>query len=283
MRTEVCSVKNARDYMEDRYSVNSRVCRGAYFFAVYDGHGGNTISDACADDMPDTVCKLMDISGDDAKYALVEALKRIDRKCLDAVVSNEGHACGTTVCMGLLDRKAKKLTVANVGDSRMVVRTASGMRQITDDHCMEHAGDRARIARQGGRVIRDTFGGERVMGVLNMTRALGDWYLRPFVSPEPDVYTYTLGRKDKYICTASDGLWDVMTMDDVMGIVDKALSASETGRQTIDPRSTSARSRNASTTPKRQRNIARTLVDEAIRRGSTDNITVVLTHITDPM
>ena len=53
------------------------------------------------------------------------------------------------------------------------------------------------------------FGTPRVMGVLNLTRALGDWYLRPYISQTPTVTQHPIA-PGNVIVLASDGLWDVV-------------------------------------------------------------------------
>ena len=50
--------------------------------------------------------------------------------------------------------------------------------------------------------------GARVFGVLAMSRAIGDSYLKPYVIPDPEVRV--LERKDgedEFLILASDGLW----------------------------------------------------------------------------
>ena len=53
--------------------------------------------------------------------------------------------------------------------------------------------------------------GHRVMGVLAMSRAIGDHCLRPYVIPEPEISAFARHPGDELLLLASDGLWDVMT------------------------------------------------------------------------
>ena len=67
-----------------------------------------------------------------------------------------------------------------------------------------------RIQAAGGRVI--FWDGARVFGVLAMSRAIGDSYLKPFVIADPEVRV--MERKDgedEFLILASDGLWDVVS------------------------------------------------------------------------
>ncbi|TVU01877.1 hypothetical protein EJB05_18741 [Eragrostis curvula] len=83
---------------------------------------------------------------------------------------------------------------------------------VFDGHGCSHP-DRpdelARIEAAGGRVIY--WDGARVLGVLAMSRAIGDGYLKPYVSSEPEVTVTERTDEDECLILASDGLWDVVT------------------------------------------------------------------------
>ncbi|URD79656.1 phosphatase 2C [Musa troglodytarum] len=66
-----------------------------------------------------------------------------------------------------------------------------------------------RIEAAGGRVIY--WDGARVLGVLAMSRAIGDSYLKPYVIPEPEVRVLDREEGDECLILASDGLWDVVS------------------------------------------------------------------------
>ncbi|KAF3573726.1 hypothetical protein F2Q69_00063696, partial [Brassica cretica] len=66
-----------------------------------------------------------------------------------------------------------------------------------------------RIQEAGGRVIY--WDGPRVLGVLATSRAIGDNYLKPYVSSEPEVTVTDRTEEDEFMILASDGLWDVVT------------------------------------------------------------------------
>ena len=62
--------------------------------------------------------------------------------------------------------------------------------------------------------------GARVFGVLAMSRAIGDSYLKPYVIPDPEVRV--LERKDgedEFLILASDGLWDVVSNEVACNVV----------------------------------------------------------------
>jgi protein phosphatase PTC1 len=45
--------------------------------------------------------------------------------------------------------------------------------------------------------------------LLAVTRSFGDFYLKPYVSVKPFSSSLKLGKTDKFIILACDGLWDV--------------------------------------------------------------------------
>lgn len=249
--------------MEDRHNVVRDVARDTHLIGVYDGHGGHAVSDMCAGMFPSLLSVLLpaayrDVNipeGRECNAALKDAIRRVDARAAERGVAD---FCGSTVCMALAQPSRSNLTVANIGDSRMVLKSCGKMFALTKDHNPRHPGERARILRNGGRITTDLLGTERVMGALNMTRSLGDRYLRPHVSPNPVISKYSLQDGDEYIVVATDGLWDVLSNTDVMHIVDAYFRIKGTKPDGAMPH-----------------NVARELVNVAIARGSTDNITVV--------
>lgn len=93
---------------------------------------------------------------------------------------------------------------------------------IVSDMYRSHREDETRrIKALGGRVIY--WGRWRVQGVLAVSRAIGDVNLKPYVSAEPEFLTKTMTADDDlmYMVLASDGLWDVMSNQDVATFIMK--------------------------------------------------------------
>jgi protein phosphatase 1L len=103
---------------------------------------------------------------------------------------------------------------ANAGDTRVVINTAEGCLSLTKDHKPEFPEERRRIESLGGEVI--SYGVARVQGVLSMSRALGDAYLKPYITAEPRIIEGFLGMENHFAILACDGVWDVLTQEDVM-------------------------------------------------------------------
>lgn len=92
---------------------------------------------------------------------------------------------------------------------------------------------------------------DRVNGTLAVSRSFGD-VKYGCVNPEPEIINYGLTGNEDFLLLACDGLTDVMTPIDILEIV-KTASKDERGEEQISQR----------------------LVNAALDRGSTDNISVV--------
>jgi protein phosphatase 2C len=87
---------------------------------------------------------------------------------------------------------ARARTLPRAGDSRAVLRRGGAVVPLTDDHKPERTDEAERVRKAGGHVF--FWQGARVMGVLAMSRAIGDTGLRPYVIPEPEVGSERGGR-----------------------------------------------------------------------------------------
>lgn len=118
----------------------------------------------------------------------------------------------------------------------------------------------------GGQVL--FFNGARVMGLLAMSRAIGDRSLRPFVIPDPEVTIISRLPEDQLLILASDGLWDVVNNQEACTLAMRCMQK--------------ARDKGACET-NAARLTATVLARAAIDRGSRDNITVVVVDLRPPV
>ncbi|KXZ53520.1 hypothetical protein GPECTOR_7g970 [Gonium pectorale] len=190
-----------------------------------------------------------------------EALKEAFVKT-DAEFANDGCAAmvGSTALVALVG--TRKVWLANCGDSRAVLCRKGKAIQLTDDHKPEREDEAERVEKAGGQVL--FWNGHRVMGVLAMSRAIGDHGLRPYIIPEPEVSVVCRREDDDFLLLASDGLWDVMANQEATNLCIRCIKrAREKGA-----------SRNAAV-----RIAASVLTKAAIDRGSKDNVTVVIVDL----
>lgn len=246
------------------------VCHGRYlnlddcdYMAVFDGHGGAETSHFCAQHLHGHLAELLKLQSREAdlnasaRSCLVEAFMITQKK-----IEAQKVGGGATGIVALVTNDT--LFVANAGDSRAVVATvrkhkSESIRRLSTDHKPDLPSEEQRIREAGGTVTKiNAFNGRviaRVNGVLAVSRALGDVFLQPYVTAEPEVTEHRLraGRgEQETLIVACDGLWDVLSDEEVFDLLDAS-------QVHDDPRAAAELLRKA-----------------ALERNSTDNISVVV-------
>mmetsp|Transcript_9535 Transcript_9535/g.23136 ORF Transcript_9535/g.23136 Transcript_9535/m.23136 type:complete len:531 (-) Transcript_9535:143-1735(-) len=279
-----------RNYMEDRYAIedmgavqvevspiplksqnknddgvevafgqrkNRRLKMPLTWVGVYDGHGGDKASQFCSDWMSSYV-KNEESYPFDLGYAMKNAFTSIDE---DFVAT--GHPDGSTACATTLVG-GRRIVCANAGDSRaIVVRRDGTVVRLSRDHKPGMPDETRRISELGGRVIY--WGRWRVEGLLAVSRSVGDASLKPYVTAEPEVCEYDIGKDDWFLVLSSDGVWDVMDNEEAAHVVIASSCVMEEGQLKIDTN--------------RFKWAARNLCDHAKSCGSTDNFSCVVVDL----
>ena len=121
------------------------------------------------------------------------------------------------------------IVFANCGDSRALLSRNGGQIVFaTADHKPYNENEKLRIEKAGGSVII-----QRVNGSLAVSRALGDFdYKRvenlpcteQLVSAEPELTCIERSPDDEFLVLACDGIWDVMSNQEVVDFVRYRLS-----------------------------------------------------------
>ncbi|CAH0493591.1 unnamed protein product [Peronospora farinosa] len=229
---------------------------------------------------------------------LRDSVHRLDQ---EVIAKNEWKFQGSTAVGVLLFEDV--LYSLNVGDSRAVLCRSGDAVELTRDHKPNDPQERARIESLGGLVQWhgyvdaqgepiEPYGAYRVNGNLAVARAIGDRDSRPFVIGEAEIRQYDIEYdKDDFIVIASDGLWDVFTSCEVVEFVQDVMSGELGGRESwssgghSDTRVpifkwsqqySSDRSMIKAARRRRKVQIANYLVQEALFRGTSDNVSVVV-------
>ncbi|KAJ0249786.1 PPM-type phosphatase domain-containing protein [Hirschfeldia incana] len=181
----------------------------------------------------------------DLKEAFLKAFKVVDRELIfDGSVD---CFCSGTTAVTLI-KHGEYLVVGNVGDSRAVVGTRDSENglvavQLTVDLKPNLPAEEERIKKCRGRVfaLRDEPEVCRVWlpncdsPGLAMARAFGDFCLKNFgLISVPDVSFRRLTEKDEFVVLATDGIWDVLSNEEVVGIVASAPSRSSAARAIVE-------------------------------------------------
>lgn len=164
------------------------------------------------------------------REACANAFEAMDKE-LKLQANMDCNFSGTTAVCAI--KQGKDLIIANLGDSRAVLATMSGTGylkavQLTTDQKPSVPQEAERIKRCNGRVfaLKDE---PSVMRVwlpdedcpgLAMARSLGDFRLkRHGVVSEPQVTHRRVAPGDLFIILATDGVWDVLSNEEVVSIV----------------------------------------------------------------
>lgn len=207
----VVSRQGPRESMEDRHVVARGA--GGLFGGVYDGHGGAAAAELAAARLHEAFFEALG-PGVRPEAAFALAYGDVDGRL-------RAPRCGTTAATFFL--RDGRLTVAHVGDARIVLVGDGGALALTRDHRVGDPEERVRVLAAGADiagpyVVRGDYG-------LMMTRSLGDrWFRRVGVVPEPEVATRPLRATDRHVVVASDGLWDELDTAQVGRVVAAAES-----------------------------------------------------------
>ncbi len=303
--TSVRSYQGHRSYMEDAYVLSD----DGLFAAVFDGHGGSSVSGYLRQNI---VQKLQAKAPTDEQSnikALKEALAELDEEVLAVEHWKFQGSTALAIIVSLEPQGGGRIITANVGDSRAVLSRRGHAIDLSHDHKPNTPKEVERIQAHGGDIswfgFHDAYGAPmegtgvfRINGNLAVARSIGDLTERPYVTGEADVDSFPIDHEgDQFIIIATDGLWDVFSSEEavqyvhtVMGGALGSLMERRTSGYKAMPRKDGHR---ASSSPrvtlndysndrgliraallKRKTLMARYLTDEAIRRGTLDNITV---------
>eukprot|EP01119_Soliformovum_irregulare_P024922 TRINITY_DN9062_c0_g1_i2.p1 TRINITY_DN9062_c0_g1~~TRINITY_DN9062_c0_g1_i2.p1 ORF type:complete len:415 (+),score=113.84 TRINITY_DN9062_c0_g1_i2:99-1343(+) len=239
-----------RPTMEDEIVIKGRL-RGRDdedFVAVFDGHGGAASSEFSAHHLFGILESKLD-EFEDPPRCLKDAFIEVN-----TMIRQQNVSGGTTAIVVFFQRD--QCYVANAGDSRAVLYQHSKVIRMSKDHKPDDPEEEKRIVEAGGivtRIVAPKLGKtiSRVNGMLAVSRALGDIFLQPYVSPEPDITQFRItGSRDEFVILACDGLWDVMSDEEACQIASSEIHDPETA--------------------------ASKLRDAAFKKSSTDNISVVV-------
>ncbi|KAK0711334.1 phosphatase 2C-like domain-containing protein [Lasiosphaeris hirsuta] len=176
--------------------------------------------------------------------AAEEALKSDDIKPAEATTSLAAPEAAHARLKGSASRQ-RVLYTANVGDARIILCRSGKALRLSYDHKGSDENEGKRISNAGGLILNN-----RVNGVLAVTRALGDTYMKDLVTGHPyTTETVIQPELDEFIIIACDGLWDVCSDQDAVDLV----------RHIQEPVTA-----------------AKLLVDHALARFSTDNLSCMI-------
>jgi len=210
--------------------VNFRGKDDEHIFGVFDGHGGTECARFVGHHFPLLLEKFLQDESISVEDALRKVFDTLNEWCV-----NYGIPHGSCAVVSYF--KADKIYTACVGDSRSILArrsvlggaispgsvdrtTKSGTAKLIPE-CLSPVlkpldpEESGRIKDLGGFVSKNG----RVLGVLAVSRALGDVQFHPYVTHIPMITTVDLDDTVRAVCLACDGVWDVFTQQEVVDLV----------------------------------------------------------------
>eukprot|EP01097_Dermamoeba_algensis_P010645 TRINITY_DN7941_c0_g1_i1.p1 TRINITY_DN7941_c0_g1~~TRINITY_DN7941_c0_g1_i1.p1 ORF type:complete len:566 (+),score=120.48 TRINITY_DN7941_c0_g1_i1:74-1771(+) len=245
-------------------------------FAIFDGHAGPEVSRLCKNVFASQIFKLIVEYNGDVKKALMRSFHDVDKAALSSGQSH-GWISGSTALVVLL--VGIELFVANAGDTEAIISKTNKKQAshatftveiISEKHRTSNFRERDRIIRRGG-IIED----EKLFGALEVSRAIGDLPFRmpwckkwlsinstdskedegKFLISEPHVYRRRLSATDEFLVMATDGIWDVLSYEEVAKSVYNSIKSEENAFVACEK-----------------------VVKKAIKAGSADNCTIIIVY-----
>ncbi|KAK7330002.1 hypothetical protein VNO77_24186 [Canavalia gladiata] len=234
---------------------NNGLCEEAIsFYGVFDGHGGKSAAQFVRDHLPRVIVEDADFPMKLEKVvtrSFLETDVKFARSCSIESSLSSGTTALTAIIFG------RSLLVANAGDCRAVLSRGGGATEMSKDHRPLCIKERTRIESLGGSIDDGYLNGQ-----LGVTRALGNWHLEGMkemngkggpLSAEPELKLITLTKEDEFLIIGSDGIWDVFRSQNAVDFARRRLQEHNDVRQ-----------------------CCKEIIREAIKRGATDNLTVVM-------
>lgn len=288
------SVCGRRRDMEDALAVYPSFSQDLHFYGVYDGHGCSHVATKCKDRMHEIVKEEVESSESSSwEEKMVKSFSKMDEevtnwpnqsdddnrspstKCRCELQPPQCDAVGSTAVVAVVS--PDRIVISNCGDSRAVLCRKGVAIPLSSDHKPDRPDELTRIEEAGGRVIY--WDGARVLGVLAMSRAIGDNYLKPYVISEPEVTITERSGEDECLILASDGLWDVVSNETACGVVRMCLRSRKPASPPMSPGNDLVVEAGSESSDKACSDASILLTKLALARHSTDNVSVVVVDL----
>lgn len=218
----------------------SKLCELTFaFIGVFDGHNGSAAAEYTAKNLYQVI--LNQKYTEQPKAVLEASFKRLNNDFLST-----GIRGGTTAICALIMQKT--IYVCNVGDSRAILCRGGKAIALSEDHKCTREDEKKRIEKLGGRIIHYC-GTWRVDGCLNMTRAIGNRDLQPYVIADPEIQEHSIQPEDKFLILVSDGVLEKLSNQDTCDLAKSCKNVQEASQK---------------------------ITDHALKMGSCDNITTLV-------
>jgi len=244
-----CTTKGHRSSMEDSstllYPFNT-AC--SMFLGVFDGHAGINCSNYLSNTLPAELQRFTKLGKCSLpnQEMIEQVFHQTDQQWLELAKNKAIEDGSTALCLAL---EGSELIVANCGDSRALLVRGDKIVPLTRDHKPEDDDEKKRIIKSGGKVI-----GGRLQGKLGVSRAFGNYEFKAakYLVSDPEIKEVTLESDAHFLVIGCDGLYEKFSNDEIVSFIKQKISS------------------------KPLEGVIQQLVEEALDRGTEDNITVMV-------
>lgn len=261
MSCHVISLKGARPQNEDTHQIilnldgKDTTIKDINFYLINDGHGGKTVSEYLKDNLPKFFVDKRVQYPIPKKY-VINVSDHIQKTLKEQSFSNNQGSTSLAVIHFKYNGE-NYLNVINTGDSRCILCRDTFAIPLTTDHKPYWPTELHRINQLGGKIVFDGF--DWRIKDLSVSRAYGDVSATPFLTHRPDLFRYKLDKNDKFMIISCDGATDTLANHELVNYV--LLNCYDSSLKTRINQNV---------------NIAKKLAEHAIKKGSTDNVSIIV-------
>ena len=191
-------------------------------FELFDGHGGEDISNFLQQNFAQIYKQYLEINNYDIPKSLTNTFKELDEMIKESLINCDGMGSTGTIVHLFWETNSKLMVyTGNVGDSRVSLISPTHIIRLSYDHRMSDEKEKNRILESGIEVIEDRIGGE-----LMLTRIFGDYEFKtkdkkkglicePFLSK----IKIDLNIPNQFLILASDGIWDLINEKEIQQMI----------------------------------------------------------------
>lgn len=178
-------------------------------------------------------------------YEDMTVLKQLRGGLDDSHEDHEGST-GSVAIIEPLDNKSfwesenYDIVIGHVGDTRILLCDSTSGEVLpltTGDHHPGNPIETDRLRKYAGFVTTDSWGDERIMGMLATSRAFGDAKLKRYgVSAEPDIVRYKITKENPaaFMVLVTDGITSVMSDQEVIDFCKHHKEPSISAKKLVD-------------------------------------------------
>ena len=202
-------------------------------FEIFDGHGGDEISTYLQNNLSQIYKQNLLLNKGNIILSLKNAFRDADDEMRNQLNIDGLGSTGTLVHIKWESENDLVVYSANVGDSRVSLISPEHIIRLSYDHRTTDEKERKRILESGLEIIDD-----RINGTLMLTRIFGNYEYKNIDENEEDEndidnnkglicepfiskINIDLNIENQFLILASDGIWDIITEEEIQQIIQK--------------------------------------------------------------